>query len=189
VVGGVGTITGQKVRLRRKRLSDAKNDYAWQTNPELAQLDAAPLLTVPYERYVVDYTAELRWPTSNRRIFAIETLDGKHIGNCVCYNIDERKGEAEIGIMLGDRDCWDQGYGTDAVNTLINHVFSEMKVKRLYLKTLELNYRAQRCFEKAGFIVFGRMNRGGYDFLQMELHRSEWEAHQQSLLSHPETPK
>lgn len=186
MVAGVGTIRGQKVRLRHKRLSDAKNDYAWQTNPELARLDAAPLLTIPYERYLVDYTSELRYPTANRRIFAIETFDGKHIGNCVCYNIDERKGEAEIGVMIADRDYWDQGYGTDAVNTLVGHIFSEMKIKRLYLKTLEWNYRAQRCFEKAGFVTFDRMTRGGYDFLRMELFREDWEARQKSLLSHPE---
>lgn len=186
MVGGVVTITGMKFRLRSKHLSDAKNDYAWQTTAELAQLDAAPLLTTSYEQYVVDYTTELRWPTSSRRIFGIETLDGKHIGNCVYYNIDERKGDAELGVMIGDRDYWDKGYGTDAVNTLVDHVFSETKIRRLYLKTLEWNHRARRCFEKCGFTSFGRMTRAGYDFLQMELHRKDWEARQVAALSRAE---
>lgn len=183
MVGGVGTIAGQKVRLRRKRLSDARNDYAWQTNAELAQLDAAPLLTTSYEQYIVDYTTELRYPTSSRRIFGIETFDGKHIGNCVYYNIDEQKGDAEMGIMLGDRDYWDKGYGTDVACTLVDHIFSETKIKRLYLKTLEWNHRAQRCFEKCGFTASGRMTRAGYDFLQMELHRKDWEARKVEALS------
>ena len=186
MVGGVGTLVGKKVRLRAKRPEDARNDYTWQTNPELAQLDAAPVLTMSFDQYVADYSTELRWPNAHRRVLAIETLEGRHIGNCVYYNIDERQGDAEIGIMIGDRAYWDDGYGTDAVSTLIDHIFSETKIKRLYLKTLEWNYRAQRCFEKAGFNSFGHMERGGYDFQQMELHRRDWEIRQKTLLSHPE---
>lgn len=170
---GVDAIVGNKVKLRPKRLSDAKSDYAWQTTPELAQLDAAPLLTIPYEQYLTDYTAELRYPSFSRCVFAIE-VDGKHIGNCVYYNIDERRGEAELGIMIGDRACWGKGYGTDAVRTLIDHVFSETKIRRLYLKTLEWNQRAHRCFEKCGFHFYRRITRSGYNFLLMELHRKDW---------------
>ena len=38
-------IAGSKVILRQKRLSDAHNNYTWETDPELAQLDAAPVVT------------------------------------------------------------------------------------------------------------------------------------------------
>ena len=38
-------IIGSKVILRGKKLADAPDDYAWQTDPELAHLDAAPLPT------------------------------------------------------------------------------------------------------------------------------------------------
>ena len=40
-------VAGKKVVLRDKRLADAKDDYAWQTDPELAQLDAAPHWLLP----------------------------------------------------------------------------------------------------------------------------------------------
>ena len=42
-----GMIIDSKVILRAKRLADAQDDYSWQTDPELAQLDAVPLLTIP----------------------------------------------------------------------------------------------------------------------------------------------
>jgi hypothetical protein len=67
---------GTKVRLREKKLADARNDYRWQTDSELAQLDATPLLTISFPRYLIDYTAMLRNPSPKRRTFAIETLDG-----------------------------------------------------------------------------------------------------------------
>ena len=168
-------ITGIKVKLRDKRLSDARNDYKWQTSAELVQLDAIPLLTISYQRYLLDYINALRYPISTRFTFAIDTLDGKHVGNCVYYNVDEAKGEAELGIMIGNRDYWDKGYGTDAVTTLVNHIFLHISIDRIYLKTLDWNHRAQKCFQKCGFTPYGHLVRDGYNFVLMELYRNRWE--------------
>ncbi len=137
-----------------------------------------PRLTAPFPQYLSDYTSELRYPSLARRRFAIETLDGKHIGNCVYYDINETKGKAELGIMIGNRDYWDKGYGTDAVSTLVSYILRETKLKRIYLKTLNWNTRAQRCFKKCGFNSYDHLNRDGYSFVLMELHRKQWQEQQ-----------
>ena len=168
-------IIGSKIRLREKRLADALNNYAWQTDPELAQLDAALQLTVTFPQYLSGYASELRYSLSTRRPFAIETLDGKHIGNCVYYGIDGVRGEAELGIVIGDRDYWDKGYGADAVVTLVRHIFSQTNLERIYLKTLDWNIRAQECFQKCGFTPYGHMVRDGFDFVLMEMYREQGE--------------
>ena len=87
-------ISGQKVRLRQKKLTDVRNDYNWQSDPELARLDAAPVLKASFPVYLMDYVEIIHKPERNRYPLAIETLDGKHIGNCTCYDIDEKKSEA-----------------------------------------------------------------------------------------------
>ncbi len=168
-------IIGSKVIFRDKRLADAQDDYTWQTDPELAQLDAAPLITAPFPQYLSDYASELCYPPPTRHRFTVETRDGKHIGNCVYYNINETKGEAELGIMIGNRDYWDKGYGTDTVTTLLNHIFRQTNLKRIYLKTLVSNIRAQKCFKRCGFTPYGHLNRDGFSFVLMELHRKQWE--------------
>ena len=162
---------GTVVRLRDKKLRDARNDYRWQTNPELVRLDAMSRLAVSFPRYLLDYAAALRSPSPQRRAFAIETLDGRHIGNCVYYNIDRGKSEAEVGIMIGERDCWDKGYGADAVTTLVDFIFRETGLRRVHLKTLDWNERAQRCFLKCGFVPCGQMLKNGHNFLLMELKK------------------
>jgi RimJ/RimL family protein N-acetyltransferase len=167
-------IVGGKTRLRGKRLADAPDDYAWQTDPELAELDAAPLLTVSFQQYLSSYASELRYPSPIRQRFAIETLDGEHIGNCTFYAINKRRSEAELGIMIGNRNYWDKGYGVDAVITLVNYIFQRTKLNRIYLKTLVSNTRAQKCFQKCGFILYGKRKRDSYDFVLMELHRKQW---------------
>jgi len=100
-------IIGSKIKLRDKRLDDALDDYTWQTDPELTQLDAAPRLTIMFSQYLADYASELRYPSPTRHRFAVETLDGKHIGNCTYYDTNETKSETELGIMIGNRDYWD----------------------------------------------------------------------------------
>ena len=166
-------INGAKVKLRNKKLSDARTDYTWQSDPELAALDAAPRLTISFYQYLMDYTDELRYSSPTRRAFAIDTLDGRHIGNCGYYGIDEAKGDTELGIMMGDHDYWDQGYGTDAVNTLVDYIFRATGLNRIHLKTLDWNTRAHRCFQRCGFTPCGRMNRDGYNFLLMEIFRHQ----------------
>ena len=171
-------IIGSKVRLRNKRLADAKDDYAWQTDLELVQLDAASPVVIPFPQYVSTYASELRQPSSTRHQFAIETLDGKHIGNCGYYHIDETQGEAELGVMIGNRDYWDKGFGTDTVITLLNYIFCRTVFKRIHLKTLEGNIRAQRCFEKCGFTPYVQLTKDGFYFVLMEIYREQWEERQ-----------
>ena len=168
-------IVGSKVRLRGKKLSDARKDYTWQSDPELARLDAAPALSVAYPFYLLDYTDLLHAPGPNRFPLAVETLEGRHIGNCTYYDVDFDVAEAQFGIMIGDRDYWNRGYGTNAVNTLVNRIFQETKLNRLYLKTLDSNARAQTCFQKCGFKPYGRMTKDGHNFILMELHREQWQ--------------
>jgi RimJ/RimL family protein N-acetyltransferase len=174
-----------RITLRNKRLSDARNDYDWQRDHELARLDATTPISCSFEEYLTDYTDELQYPSPFRRSFAIVTHDGKHIGNCVYYNINETKGETELGIMIGDRHYWDKGYGADAVSTLIGHIFRRTQLNRIYLKTLTTNSRAHRCFRKCNLKPCGYLERDGYKFLLMEIYRTEWQEQQSKTSSNP----
>lgn len=173
---GNKVISGTKINLREKRLDDAEMDYKWESDPELARLDATSPVTMPFSRYRIDYAEELQEHYTASHRFAIETKDGKHIGNCAYYNINERHGDTELGIMIGDRNFWDKGYGTDIISTLLDHIFENTRLKRVYLKTLATNYRAQACFQKVGFKPYVRMMKDGHDFLFMEIYRSQWAA-------------
>src|SRR5690606_14691744 len=103
---------GTKVALREKSPDDAWNDYIWRVDEELAELDAARPLTMPFDQFISIHREDLRYPAPRSRRFAIvAAADGKHIGNCMYYDLDMRRGEAELGIMVGDRAYWNGGYG------------------------------------------------------------------------------
>ena len=88
-------LQGQKVLLRGKRISDAVNDYAWRCDAELARLDATTPLEASFSEFLASYQGELRYSNPHRQRFAIETLDGKYIGNCTYYDLNERRSEVE----------------------------------------------------------------------------------------------
>ena len=159
---------GRRVILRRKRISDARDDYAWRSDEELARYDAALPLRISFSDFVTSFVAQMRYPDSARRSYAIEDESGRHIGNAMYYNLREATGEAELGITIGDRGCWGQGYGSDAVEALVRLMFREKGLRRMFLHTLDWNVRAQRCFQKAGFVARGLIRRNGRNFLLME---------------------
>ena len=165
---------GARVILRDKRLEDAEQDFIWRSDSELARLDAAFPLTMSFDRYLKIYQDQLRFPTPGSRHFSTDTLDGKFIGNCMYYDLDSVNMEAELGIVIGDREYWSNSYGYDAVTTLLDYMFSEKKLKRVYLHTLEWNTRAQRCFEKSGFTPVRTVRRMSQDFILMEVRREDW---------------
>ncbi len=169
-------LTGKKTSLREKHMSDARDDYRWQSDSELADLDATQPLNLSYAVYLLDYSVELRSLRFKRFPLAIETLEGKHIGNITLYDIDEKRSEAQLGILIGERDYWDHGYGPDAIDTLVDYAFRSTSLDRIYLKTLDWNARAQKAFAKSGFIPCGEMKRKPYNFLLMDLTRGRWEA-------------
>ena len=172
-------IQGGKVSIRNKRVSDAEKDHGWRCDPELARLDGATPLRMGFDEYLRQFKQELEHEHSWSRRFSIDTIGGKHIGNCMYYDVDFFRGSAELGILVGDRNHWSGGYGSEAVKLLLYHMFTEMPMKKVYLHTLDWNHRAQRAFEKCGFKIIRPVKRGGLDFFFMELKKERWAELQQ----------
>ena len=169
-------IKGKLVTLREKRLEDAYQDYQWRIDEELATLDATTPLRMSYNNYLRLIEDELKRPVPWSQRFAVDTHDGKLIGNCMYYDIDNVRRQTELGILIGDRDYWNKGYGTDAVDTICKYIFESTDFKRIYLHTLIWNKRAQKSFAKSGFEEVREVTKEGYDFLLMELFRENWES-------------
>ena len=165
---------GTLVRLREKTVDDADRDYAWRCDPELAAYDAARPLTMRFSSFLATVAEEIQYPTTHRRTYAIEDrATGKHIGNVMYYGYDPFRHEAELGITIGDREYWSQGFGAETVSTMMRYLFGELGLRRLFLHTLTWNVRAQRCFTRAGFRRVREVSRGGYDFVYMEAFPEE----------------
>ena len=165
---------GTRIVLREKTLDDAEQDYEWRRDPELATFDAARPYTGSLKDYVSIFSDELRYPSPYRKTIAVEDHEGRHIGNVMYYNADFHRKEAEIGVTIGLREYWGRGYGTDLLRTFAGYLFESLSLERIYLKTLDWNLRAQRCFENAGFTRYGTSRRGEYNFILMDIRHGEY---------------
>ena len=125
---------------------------------------------------------ELLGDRQDQFFFMIRTLEyDRVIGEIGLDGVLWNHGDAWVGISIGEKDCWGQGYGTDAMRVLLRYAFTELNLYRVSLSVFEYNPRAIRSYEKAGFVVEGRERevifRGGkrWDMIYMGILREEWE--------------
>ena len=116
-------------------------------------------------------------------VFAIETLEGVHIGTSSLMDLDDRNGRAVCGTLLGDRGSWGKGYGTDAARIRNRYAFEVRELRILTSKVFAPNEASLRMLRRVGFVEYGRLSgadwvRGGYvDDVLMFLTRERWLEH------------
>jgi len=170
-------IEGALIRLRCPERGDLPTFVKWINDPEVTEfLQFEPPMSLEDEE--VWYQEMLK---GKDRTFVIETKDGRPIGNIGLIGLDWKNRRTEIGIMIGEKDAWSKGYGTDAILVLLRYLFGELNLNRISLFTDVNNPRAIRCYEKCGFRSEGvmrqhRFKRGRYiDCVLMSILRTDWE--------------
>jgi RimJ/RimL family protein N-acetyltransferase len=94
---------------------------------------------------------------------AIDTLaESRHIGSIALHEVNGEDRKATLGVMIGDKDYWSRGYGTDAIVTLLRFGFDEMNLNRVDLSVDEDNVRGITCYRKCGFVEEGRLRQARY---------------------------
>jgi RimJ/RimL family protein N-acetyltransferase len=87
-------------------------------------------------------------------VYELETL--RPIGSTGIESIDHANGKATFGIMIGDKSCWNRGYGTEATRLTLDYAFNVLGLHNVMLTVYANNPRAIRAYEKAGFRLIGR---------------------------------
>ena len=170
-------LEGRKVRLRAVERVDLPSFVKWINDPEVTQfLELNPPMSMEdEEKWFVNLQKD------HDKVFSIDTKDGKLIGNVGLMRLNWKDRCVLIGIMIGKKEYWDQGYGTDAIETLLRHIFDELGLNRVYLIADERNARAIHCYEKLRFKREGLLRQNRYkngvytNDVEMSLLRGEWE--------------
>ena len=101
------------------------------------------------------------------------------IGGANLHDIDTRT--ATFAILIGEKDCWGKGYGTEATRLVLDYGFSALGLHNIVLTVHSSNARGLRAYQRAGFREIGRrrevINRGGrlYDLVYMDCLASEFQ--------------
>lgn len=176
--------TGKLVRLDRLDPKPAAEAYhRWLQDSELKRLmDTGTAQLYSQNQHEKWQEKVLEQPGGNFFFHVIRLSDDQIIGDVGLDGVKWAHGECFVGIAIGERVLWGQGYGTDAMRLILRYAFQELNLRRVSLDVFEYNPRAIRSYEKSGFRLEGQMrkalNRGGrrWDMIFMGILRSEWEA-------------
>jgi RimJ/RimL family protein N-acetyltransferase len=176
-------IRGSKVYLRPFENSDKEAYKRWRADADpMATAEfsfRAPLSDAEVDAYFGDRPAQQGKSTYQ---FIICTLDDeKPIGNVMLFDIDTRRGGAELGIVIGEADYRGKGFGTDACNAIVDFAFGEMRLERVHLTSRVDNPAAEAAYERCGFSKEGIQRHSVYargkfiDAVAMSILLDDWQ--------------
>ncbi len=174
-------IYGERIRLRGAERSDIPAFAAWLNDPEVRQFLFLNLpLSLAQEEQWYENMQKGR-PEEQVLVIEIKTANGwKPIGNTSFMNVDWVNRLAEVGIFIGEKDRWNQGYGRETMQLMLKHGFETLNLNRVWLRVYEPNQRGIRAYEHAGFQHEGKLRQAiykdgrYYDVLIMSVLRQEW---------------
>jgi [ribosomal protein S5]-alanine N-acetyltransferase len=169
-------LRGERVYLHRPLMSDATNVFNWERDDEVWRYD----IHRPYSRTMADFLPlfERNYVRGNGRQFwfIIENEDHVPIGTITYFNVDQRLGQVEIGLGIGNKTQWGKGYGSEAIRVLVQYLFNMTNLQRIYAETAQANQPARQAFAHANFIEVGQIydpRSSGDPWVLLEIWKSQ----------------
>ena len=85
-----------------------------------------------------------------------------------------------MSVVIGEKDMWGKGYGTETGHLLLQYAFNELGFHRVAVGAVAFNTRALRFWTKLGFQQEGVQRDGYYcdnqysDFVLMSILENEY---------------
>lgn len=150
------SLTSNDLILRNLSPIDVNKYYlGWLTDPEVVRY-----LEIRFAKHSLESTllyVGLMNDSTDSLLLGIFKHNHQHIGNIKLGPINPHHKRGEIGIMIGDRSCWGQGYGSEAIRMLTRYSFDVLKLHKLSSGTYADNEGSRQAFFKAGWKEEGHL--------------------------------
>lgn len=154
-------IYGEKIVLRAIEPGDCALLLEMINDPETEKMLGG-------SSFPVSATAQAKWISDQmgrndvlRCIVADMNNPDQGVGTVILSDIDQKNGVAQVHIKLG-KNCRGMGYGTDALQAVVDYAFRQMRLHCIYAHVLEYNEASQKLFRKCGFQREGRLRARAY---------------------------
>ena len=182
------TLTGERAVLRPFLDGDLPALAEAIADPEVGRLTGSvnSSTAVPDAAFGEDRLREwysTRGEQHDRLDLAIvDAATGGCVGEAVLNEWEPENASCNFRILIGPRGR-DRGLGTEATRLLLAHAFEAVELHRVSLEVYAFNPRAQRAYEKVGFVREGvrrdalRFDGEWVDSVLMSVLAPEWEQH------------
>jgi RimJ/RimL family protein N-acetyltransferase len=180
-MGRRAKLTGEKVYLALPCPDDAELWARWLNDLEVS----LPLGDEAYSHFSVEDQARdiADIAAHHDHVFTIvERSTDRPIGRCLLFGLNKVDRSTEIGIFIGEKDCWGKGYGTEAMRLLLDYAFTVLNMNSVMLGVFSFNDRAIRSYRSLGFKEIGRRRQARiigpnkHDAVLMDLLAEEFES-------------
>jgi RimJ/RimL family protein N-acetyltransferase len=176
---------GRLVDLRRHDPSNLEPFQRWYEDEEIARMlrhDQQPLNDVQSRGY---FQTLILPATARNMAYAIhERSTGRLIGATALTDFEGRAPRsAYFRIVIGEKDVWGKGYGTEATRLVILDGFDRHHLDIVKLEVFKHNERARKTYARIGFRVTGEhvefvgRDRFRLEVIEMEIDRSGFAAY------------
>jgi len=170
-------LKGKNVNLRLLDEDDVPTITRWTNDSEVTQFIRLvyPMTLEQELEYVRSMTGK-----TDRIILAIETKEGVYIGNMGLHKIDLISRIASTGAIIGEKEYWGKGYGSEAKMLLLNYAFNTLNLRKIASSAISFNERSVNYQKKTGAVVEGtRKNQfyknGQYwDEVLLSIFKEDW---------------
>jgi RimJ/RimL family protein N-acetyltransferase len=174
---------GVQVCLRAHVTENRAAFQRWYADEEIARMlrhDQRPLT----EAQSRSYFDTLILPSSARgTCYAIhEVVSERLIGTTALTDFaGMSRRSAYFRIVIGEKDCWGHGYGTEATELVMREAFERHGLDLIKLEVFRHNDRAARAYRRVGFEETGEhiewvgRERWELHVMEMELSRERYE--------------
>jgi RimJ/RimL family protein N-acetyltransferase len=146
-------IHGELVNLRAVERTDASTIWSWFNDPDLMRhwgIPAAATSLGTVQTRIEDWlNDELR--IGHPTCLIVDDLEAQSVGLVILSDYREIERSVALSLLIGVRERWGQGLGSDALCTIVDACFSSWHLHRLWLHVEVGNERARDLYLRAGF--------------------------------------
>ena len=148
-------IEGDRIYLREVRLTDANETYhRWINDAQVTRYLESRFYPHSIES-LRDYVEQVGADRDNLFLAIVLKEPDRHIGNIKLGPINWLHRFADVGLLIGEKDCWGKGYATEAIKLVSKFAFEQLNLHRLNAGCYADNVGSAKAFLRAGWMQEG----------------------------------
>ena len=173
-------LIGENIYLKPTERTDLEHFQKWTNDSEVRKLIGE--VTPMNEKDLDAYYERLTQDKSRIWFTIVLKKDNRIIGETGLLRMFHLWRNTDLSIILGEKDTWGKGYGTEAIMLLLDYAFGYLNFHRVSIGVVGFNNKALKFYEKIGFKKEGIQRDGYYydhkyhDFVMMSILENEFRA-------------